>query len=364
MKSKVVWVVVGLVLCVLIMISRGNTAPAPALKPKPAVTLNPRERAIQELYNAAKAEGEVIWHAAGSVESDQPILDAFHAKYPDIKVSAFSLASSQVPPRIIIEVAAGRVSMDIASGTMEALLPLLERNLMVKYDWSKTSDVYPGNVYFDGAVLAFEDMPVVWVYNTKLVSKKDAPRTWEDLLDPKWKGSKIAVRASGSGFQGLLPQWRKDKQKVVDYLKRLSKQEVMPAARYSEIANWVATGQCQIGAPVGYEAFALIKKQGVPMAVCPIGPTARAPLACYIPKGAPHPNAAKLLLSWLVSSEGAKVTTGLGRGLVLPPGVGDYSKFLVENGIEYIRITALEDLRGVFTFQQMVMETMGFAPSK
>ena len=320
------------------------------------------EQAIQDLYKAAKAEGEVIWQWGGTERQIAPVVKAFEAKYPGIKCSPFSFSATSIPTRVITEAAARNLTLDVGCTMTDTLLALLKRDLLVKTDWTKTSDGDPSLILADGAFVLIHDHPPCWVYNTKLVSKAEAPKTWEDVLDPKWKGSKISMRSLGSAFGGLFPEWRVNPQKVVGFVERLKRQEVMQGKRYSEVINRVATGECPIGIVVAAEVSDLQKK-GAPLAVCSVSPTGGIPMGAFIPKGSPHPNAAKLLVSWLSSNEGRKIFTKLTDfGLAYPPEASPLAQLLTEAGIKYHRVASMEDVADYLRFTEVVVKTMAFLP--
>jgi iron(III) transport system substrate-binding protein len=318
------------------------------------------EAELKKLHEAAKAEKEVIWQFSGALKDIKPTIGGFQKAYPDIKLSTISIGAATIGGRIIIEANAGRLTVDVGTSFPVYMMPVFERNLLVGYNWAQLG-VDPRKVLFDGRFIPFSDAPRVWAYNTKLVPKAEAPRTLEDTLAPKWKG-KIAVRAATTGFNWLFPVWKKDKEKAIEYLKRLAKQDVVPGKRDAEIANQVAGGEYPVGVLSLTSVIPALGKHA-PLALCPIGPTASDLNGFWIPKGAPHPNAAKLLVAWLASPEGVKALLKSGRGLSYPPDASPAAKLIAENGIGFVPIQSAEDLREFEgPFNDAVMNIMGFVP--
>jgi ABC-type Fe3+ transport system substrate-binding protein len=249
--------------------------------------------------------------------------------------------------------------MDVGCSFAGYLLPVIERDLLDRCDWVKVVGVDPKRVLFDGRFISTANVPQVWVYNTKIVSKAEMPKKLEDTLDPRWKDGKISVRAAPSGFNWLFPVWKQDKQKAIDYLNRLAKQDILPATRGSEGLNRVATGECAIGA-AGVSIVIPMVRKGAPLALCPI-PTAADPEGLFIPKGVRHPDAAKFLLAWLASPEGTKAFHGAGLGASYPPDASPQAKLLADNGIVFSSIESQEDVREYAgPFSESVMKIMGF----
>ena len=325
------------------------------------VWAEPDQAAIKKLYEAAKAEGEVLWQTGGRLDTIIPVAKAFEKKFPGIKVKPFSSAASGIAAKTITEAKAGKISLDLG-GTMTHLVkPLIDRDLLVKYDVTKTSDIDPSLIEAGGRVVIANDHCPVWVYNKNLVKKADIPKTWEDLLDPKWKGSKISMRAMGAALGGLFPEWKKNPKKVEAFIAKFAKQKVVPGTRYSLVMKRVMSGETTLGLVMGAE-ITVRQKEGAPIEVLPISPTANAAMTYWIPKGAPHPNAAKLLESWLSGKEGSKIRAELtGAGMAAPRGASPLADTLIGNNIEYYRITT-SDTDEYLRYSKIAEGLMGFAP--
>ncbi len=319
------------------------------------------EREIQELYKAAKAEGRVIWQYMGSVNEIKGVTDAFQANYPEIKLTVFSVSSASTPTRIIGEAMAKRFTLDVASSRPANMIPLIERDLLVKYDWTKIG-VPKDAILLDGLCINMFENPHIWVRNTNLVSEAEQPKTWEDALLPKWKGHKISIRASAIAFAPLFFTWRKDKQKAIDYIERFKKQEVVPGKRTAEVIQRIAAGECPIGRSTMSYVLEAIKEKA-PIALMPISPAADFGSTAFIPKGVPHPNAAKFFIAWLKGPEAEKEWAKLGYGLASPPEASLVARTLAKNGVKFERIVSKEDtVEFEEEFAKMVVKIMGFLP--
>jgi len=318
---------------------------------------------LDELYKAAKAEGEVVWQWSGAVKDMKPVGDAFRARYPGIRVTIISIGSTAIGTRIITESSAGKLSFDVASCVALYMMPVVQRGLLVKYDWTKIVDLDPNRIMFDGTFIYFGDTGRFWAYNKKLVPDHEMPRSWEDTLKPKWKGGKISLRAAPSGILPLWPLWKQDKPKALDYLKRLARQDVMLAQRQSEVTGRLETGECLIGIfriEDAYENY----ENGGPVAPCPISPAVAMPVGVFIPKGGvKHPNAAKLLIAWMASKEGLDSFVKARQGLLYPAEASPAAKWLSGTRLSFTRVTSMEDIRE-FTgaFAETVIKTLGFMP--
>ncbi len=341
-----------LMLMVLIFASTGQSSAAQPQDP------------LQELYKAAKGEKELVWQWQGAVEGLRPVIKAFQSRFPDIKLSVISIGSATIGSRIITEASAGKLTLDVGTISAVYLEPLLERDLLVKNNWTKIlPGSSPGRVGYDGGYIIVEDGGKTWAYNTKLVTKAEAPKSLEDTLDPKWKGGKISLRAAHSGFINVWPLWKQDRQKGVDYMRRLVKQDFLPEMRAAAVADRIVRGECPIGMARTSDIYRAQLK-GAPIAPCPVLPTVAYSVGMFIPKGGvKHPNAAKLLMAWVLSREGTEALVEAGAGPLYPPEASKCAKWLADNGLSLIRIESKEDIQQYNRdFAEMVMKETGFKP--
>jgi len=317
---------------------------------------------IQKLYVAAKAEGEVVWHVFGPTGPWEPIAKAFEEKYPGVDAKPFGHSVSRMPARLITESQAGNLTLDIPSANPQYILPLLKRNMLVKEDWAK---IIPGleseRVLMDGYFLNVTDDPLVWVYNTDLVKKNEVPRNWDDLLDPKWKGYQISIRAMAGHLIGLYPRWRENPDEVIAYLKKFSKQELQGGANLGEVFRRVANGECKLGI-FRSNSFINMKNDGAPIGLSLIGPAVTTPTGNILPKNIPHPNAARLLLSWLHSPEGAAVAVKAAKiGVITGSESTPSARLLKKAGIKFIRVaTTGEECKNYMEFEKVANAVMGW----
>src|ERR1044071_2725842 len=178
----------------------------------------------QKTVEAARKEGEVVWYTTMSSDQSNAFMARFQQKYPFLKPSVTRLGGSALLNRIVTEAKAGKNFFDVAHGTGEIVLPLMEMGLLAPYlsperkmipEDLKDKKGFWTSVYVNSVVLG---------YNTNLVKGQPIPRTYNDLLQPRWKGRKISIDDTYATFlQGLISTWGKDK--ALDYLKKLAEQD-------------------------------------------------------------------------------------------------------------------------------------------
>jgi len=262
--------------------------------------------AIMQLYSAAKKEGTVVIRGPSDPIIYQKAQEVLNKEYPGIKIDHFESLPEPVVQNLITESQAGKPSsVDIVqSGSLRAVRPLIDRDMLVAYPgWEKDfglDAVYAGHRFVGNYNLA---LPIA--YNTKLVSAQEAPKTWEDLADGKWKGRKIIVEARLVPFAMLGSEI--GKAKAIELVKKLLAQDPIILQGGTTVLNALAGGQAPIA--IGLYAYAVdkLKKKGAPIDWVPVSPLPLLTSAMGVVKSAPHPNAARFFAGWMGTIEGGKI---------------------------------------------------------
>lgn len=256
------------------------------------------------LYEAAKSEGELTWYIAqyGTKEAEELGQD-FTAAYPGIKVNVIRTTGQVAYARLTQDIRAGVAQCDVFSATDIGHLVTLkaEKKLMhfVPENASKQRKPYL-NLDPDGYYYSTSANPTVMVYNTNLVKAADAPTNWTDLNDPKWKG-KIAV--SHPGYSGSTGSWAVLMKKLYgsEFFEKLNDLDPLIGRSLIDPPTMVNKGERSIGIS-SLATVTRLKLNGNPIEI--VYPTDGAKLTISgtgILWNAPHPNAAKLFLNYLMS---------------------------------------------------------------
>jgi len=347
--KKANWVVVGSVLLVLLFL------------PFAGIT-NAQSPDLKRLYEAAKKEGRLVIHDGGTLEEIRPIINAFEQQFPGIKVEAICQPAPTIPTRIIAEAAAGKLSIDAASQSVGGhLLNLIERGIVRKVDVTKVVKVEPENIWMGGYLYVETSVVPVWGYNTDLVSPADVPKTWEDLLHPKWKGK---IYMSGFGNIHASMFFTRPEAEAVSYLKKFRPQNVVLKANPRATSNSIATGEAAIGETFT-RVFIEYKQRGAPVDIAPIGPQMYVPDGTCAMNGSPHPNAADLWVAWRQMPEGRAASLKF---------AGEAPEFRCENcpsaqwrcdkGIKIHPINSFEEARRRGEYEKKVQDLLGLTPGK
>jgi iron(III) transport system substrate-binding protein len=285
-------------------------APAFGLALFAGLFCRPAAAADQALIDAAKKEGSVTWYTVQIVNQVVlPIAQAFEKKY-GIKVNYVRANSDAVTLRVLNEAAAGHVYCDVFDGS--STVPALKHhNLVLKWLPDEAKEFPPQEVDAEGYWIALYLMVLTDAYNTEQVPAGTEPKSWDDFLDPKWQG-KIAWAAgnetsAGSGFVGLVNR-ELGEEKGRAFLEKMAKQKMIeiPAAN-RQILDQVIAGEYPIGLQISNHHVLLSANKGAPVNWTPINPAMVNFVTASVAAGAPHPNAGKLLLDFLVSDEGQAI---------------------------------------------------------
>lgn len=153
-----------------------------------------------QLIEAAKQEGNVSYYTTMTLSQSKKVADKFRAKYPFLKVELFRSGGDAIMNRIENEARGSLYAWDVVSTRGDQVLPLRNSKLITPYRSPETRFVSQDLVDDEGFWTAYYVNPYVLGYNTNLVNKAEVPKTYEELLDPKWKGKKFRLTIPPMGF--------------------------------------------------------------------------------------------------------------------------------------------------------------------
>ncbi|MFQ5904314.1 MAG: ABC transporter substrate-binding protein [Candidatus Binatia bacterium] len=256
----------------------------------------------KELIKGAKKEGKVVWYGSLSLEDLKRLANAFEKKYPFLKVDPFRASGERIANKILTETRGRRYLYDVvATGAFE-IWPLYKRGLLGKYV-SPESKAY-GPAYKDpnGAWVDLYNNYYVVGYNTNLVTQKDAPKDWEDLLDPRWKGKFAVDMEEYEWYAAMLSFMGEEKGR--SYMRRLAKQDIQWRKGHTLNAQLMIAGEFPTALIYAHRGEKM-RAQGAPLDWAPsFEPIVSGMRVVSISSRPPHPNAAKLLFDYVISKEG------------------------------------------------------------
>ncbi len=257
-----------------------------------------------ELIAGAKKEGKVVFWSSMRIEDSRALAAGFEVRYPFIKVDIFRAGGEQIVNRALTEHLAGKTTYDVLNAF--ALKVLQNKGLLQPYAAPEATH-YP---------VGFKDPQNFWVslysgynvigYNTKLVSKAEAPRNWDDLLHPRWKGKLLMDDEEYFWHAGMLKHWGEEKGRK--YMEALSRQGLQFRNGHALLADLLSIGEFPAAVVVYPDHIEQMKAKGqtvewvkssdpILVNLAPVAVAARAP----------QPNAAKLFLNYSISKEGQEI---------------------------------------------------------
>lgn len=272
--------------------------PAPA-KPKPP----------------AGASGELAVYTAWDEGDINALIAAFNKVHPNVKVSGVRSEGGRgaLLERMLTEIDSGKAMADVYSTGIPDMSAMLQRGEILSYRSPSEANVERRFVFEDGLLHTATHSVFIAAYNKTLLSEKEVPRTWEELLNPKWKG-KIAIDQEPNdivaGFLILM-----GKEKGENYLRQLSKNVIIRRGR-SLLVELLTAGEFPITIDVYAHRVSKAIKDGAPLAAAPMPANFSFPSVAAILKRAPHPDNAKLWIDWLQSPAGQEVIAQRSRSPV------------------------------------------------
>ena len=255
----------------------------------------------KRLIEGAKKEGKLVWYTALSIQDAEVLTKRFEQLYPFVKTETLRLVTDALLTKILTEARAGVFNADVIEIPGIAGNIVKKEGLLEKYA-SPEAKAYPASMKdSDGTWTSFFIHTLVLVYNTQLVKKEELPRSYEQLINPKWK-QKIALRDEDFETFGMMLKVM-GREKGLNFMRRLSAQGVELRNSFTLAVQGVASGEVALGMNLYGTHTEEFKKRGAPVDWIPMEfvLTTVEPLA--VGAGAPHPNAARLFVDFLLSKE-------------------------------------------------------------
>jgi iron(III) transport system substrate-binding protein len=262
------------------------------------------------LVEGAKKEGKVSFYTGLIVDQVvRPLKDAFEKEYPFVHVDFFRGNSEAVSQRVLIEYQAKKYEVDVISGS--AATGMVQRAGYMQRFYSPEQAAYPAelkdpkgfwgstNVYF-----------MTLGYNTRNVKADEVPKTYEDLLNPRWKGQMMWSTSRGSGAPQFIGNTllTMGQEKGKAYLQKLRSQNIAKStASARQILDLVIAGEYPIAIQIFNHHAYISKTAGAPVEWRPLEPVTATINTIGLASYAPHPHASMLFLDFLLSKKGQKV---------------------------------------------------------
>ena len=289
---------------------KGSAAAALTVYANPARAAAPPAEAITPaLIEAAKKEGKLAFYTAMDLAFAQRLANTFEGKFPGISVRVERSGAERVFSRIGQEYSSNIHAVDVVNTADHAHCIVWKRNQwLAPYMPEDVAKHFDKNYYDpDGLHVTTRILVSPIAYNTNLVKKEEAPKSFADLLDPKWAGKIVKAHPAYSGtIMNATFQIARDL--GWDYFEKLAKQRVMQVQSATDTPKKISLGERAVMADGAGYLVIRYREEGQPVDI--VYPEEGTPLAggpSAVFKAAPNPNAARLFQNWMHSREGQQL---------------------------------------------------------
>jgi ABC-type Fe3+ transport system substrate-binding protein len=279
----------------------------------------------EQLIAGAKKEGKLIVYASATAPQLQMYFAAFNKRYPFIKTEYFRTGKQKLVSKILFEDQAKQriadvihtsvIEIDILKkrGALSRYVPMESASFPAQY---KDPEGFWTSAYASGTLLG---------YNSRQVKRADVPKTYEDLLNPRWKNS-IAIDANKIEWFAMLL-----KLKGRAYMEKLAAQNPSVREGNTLVLQLLAAGEFPVAAGVYEYSVEDMKTRGAPVDWFGLEPVITYTVGVSLPAQLNHPNSAKLFIEWLLSKEGQEVINQYGRVPIRDDVESKYGKILKQH---------------------------------
>ncbi|MGH7844706.1 MAG: ABC transporter substrate-binding protein [Candidatus Binatia bacterium] len=271
----------------------------------------PPDKRQQVLAEKAKAEGEVTFYSSLQAAQIDPFVRVFNKRYPFIKVNTYRASGQKQIIKIQTELKANRNTADVINGGAEQAASIKSIGALDAYH-SPQREFYPAEFKDkEGYFTSFYITTMVLGYNTNLVKHNEAPKIYEDLLNPKWKGNMFLDDEAFEWFAVLLRHYGREK--GLQFMKRLAQQDLSMQRGRTGQTQLLVAGERAIGIYLSGHTVLDLKDKGAPLGWVALDPYFAQANMLMLARHAPHPHAAALFMDWALSEEGQAMITTFGR---------------------------------------------------
>ncbi len=267
-----------------------------------------------ELIAAAQKEGKVVWYTSIDLKVSEEIAKTFEAKYPGVKVQVERTGAERILQRIGQEYQSNIHAVDVVNSSDASHLAYWkDQGLLAPYVPEDVAKYYPAeHKDSDGTFASFRVFLCIIAYNSSLVKKEEAPKSFADLLLPQWKGKIVKAHPGYSGTI-LTATFQTARDLGWRYFEKLAQQDVLQVQSASVPPKKLALGERAVQAD-GVE-YLIFKEKESGQPVEPVYATEGTPLIIGpngVFKAAPNPNAARLFESYCFTPECQQVNINVG----------------------------------------------------
>ena len=252
-----------------------------------------------KIVAAAKKEGAFTMYTTFAPRDQPALIGPFEAKY-GIKVNIWRAGTDKVLQRTLAEAAAKKYDVDVIHFGAPEMEALSREKILQAVNSPVHRDLHPGSVPAHREWAATLLSVWVQVYNTHLIKKSDLPKTYSDLLDPRWKG-KLGIEAKNEDWFATVVDIMGGGEKGLQFFRDLVARNGLSARTgHTLLNNMVIAGEVPLALTVYNYMPEQAKKNGAPIEWFALEPAVARANAIGIARHAPHPNAALLFYEYML----------------------------------------------------------------
>lgn len=264
----------------------------------------------QRLMQGARKEGSLVFYTTFPNEYANQLVEPFRKRY-GIKVEVWRARSEIVLQRVIAEARAGGPSVDVVTVFSPAAETLRRENLLQEINSPHHKGLIPSAVPAHRAWVATLQHVVVQAYNTGKVRKEDLPRTYSDLLSPRWKG-KLAIEGDDHEWVSSVIADMGEAEGARFFRDLVAGNGLSVRSGHALLTNLVASGEIPLALTVYQYSVEQAKKKGSPIDWFVIEPAVSVTNGIAVARRAPHPHAALLFYDYIIGAEGQRILARIG----------------------------------------------------
>jgi iron(III) transport system substrate-binding protein len=268
-----------------------------------------RKKALEE---GARREGQLVFYTSVSAQDNPRIMTAFEKAFSFVKSDVYRGTPRSAFLKAATEARAGRHAVDVVGTAPLEMWQLKQAKLSTGYLSPELQAMPKGSFDPEGYWAAFEVTPIVVAFQTKLLKGPDIPSTYQDLLNPKYKGKMNLGTEEYDWFSVMLDSMGQDK--GLAFMRALAKQDLhLPGPSSRMRVQLMLAGESAIALAARGRRVIDFKEQGAPIDFRIFEPYAAEPNSLAIMARAPHPHAAMLFADYLLSQEGQVMLANIPR---------------------------------------------------
>ena len=262
----------------------------------------------QRLVEGAKKEGPLSIYTSMQNDDMGALVAGFEKKY-GLKATVWRAGSDKVLQRAVIEARGNRRTVDIIETNSPELESMSREKILVAVKSPHLSQLIPQALHPHGEWVSTRLNVFVQAYNTKLVKKEELPKTWDDLLHPRWKG-RLGIEAEDQDWLASVVSELGEAKGVKLFKDIVASNGMSVRKGHTLLTQLVVSGEIPFALTVYNYKAEQLKDKGGPIEWLSIGTPIARPNGVAVLKAAPNPHSAILFFDFEISEEGQKILAG------------------------------------------------------